>query len=159
MPPDTSRKLYAVEPDGQRFMRWLYEFTRRAARVYWDIAVALPVTILSMGLALLFSGVCILDLFQKSRNIPFDLIALAISIPFLGSRRFRVFVWTWFACQVGWLVLLLALILPFTGPDFDAKTNAARTLLAIAYFAPPLFLAIYFERLLRAGDSHSRPEQ
>jgi hypothetical protein len=145
----SSQKLYAVEPDGQRFIEWLSGFLRSAIRVYWDITVSLPVAIVSIGLALLGSAVCVMDLFQKSRHTPCDLITLAISIPFLAFHRFRVFFWTWFACQVVWLMLLLNAIMAFTGRDFDAKTTLLKTLLAIVFFAPPLLFTFYIGRLAR----------
>ena len=157
MNSDRARYLYAVEPDGQRFIQWLHEFTRLAARVYWDLTVTLPVAIVSMTLAFASCIVSLMDLSRKSRNVHADLIALAISIPCLVSHRFRVFFWTWCICQVGWLLLVLSVILPFTGPNFQVTTIVARTLVTLVYFAPPPFLAFYVRRLFAAGDPEPLP--
>ena len=139
------KSLYVVEPDGERFSRWLRETTACAIRLYWDIFIELPATMITMMLGLIGTGVGIMDIVRSPAHYRSDLPLIGICLAFLIFRRVRAFCWALLGCSVLWVVLLALVLIPILGEDYEVRTTAAKILLGVADFLPPIIAALYID--------------
>lgn len=141
------RALYAIEPQAERFSRWIAETTRWAIRLYWDLFVALPTTIIMMGMALICLGVGLMDLIKYPSNACADLLMISVSAAFMLFQRMRAFAWAFMACcTVWWIVLVTALLNPVMGENYKAASPTANIAILLLDLIPPLVAAAFIDR-------------
>jgi len=139
------RALYAIEPNSERFTRWLAETTRWAVRLYWDLFVALSVTFLMMGMALICFSVGLLDLIKHPGNASADLLLMSASATFLIFERVRAFFWAFLACSTVWFLLVAAILLPILGADYRPASITAKIAIVLLDFLPPIITAVFID--------------
>ena len=139
------KSLYVVEPGGERFIRWLRETTALAIRLYWDIFIGIPATIITMMLALIGTVVGIMDIARNPAHYGSDLPLIGICLAFIIFQRVRAFCWALLGCSVLWIVLLALVLIPILGQDYEGGTTAAKILLGVADFLPPIIGALYID--------------
>jgi hypothetical protein len=139
------RLLYSVEPNSERFIRWLRETSATAVRFYWELFISLPVTIIAMLLAVIAIVVGIMDIVQHPSPFWSDLLPIGVSFAFLMFSRVRAFLWALLGCFILWVVLVALLLLPIVGTDYRAVTTTAKIVLGMTYCLPPFLAAIYID--------------
>jgi hypothetical protein len=137
--------LYSVEPNSERFFRWLRETSATAIRLYWELFISLPVTIFAMLFAVIAIVVGIMDIVQHPSRFWHDLLPIVVFLAFLIFSRVQAFFWALLGCFILWVVLVALLLLPIVGTDYMAVTTTAKILLGVTYFLPPFIAALYID--------------
>jgi hypothetical protein len=137
--------LYAVEPNSERFFRWLRETSVYLIQLYWELFFTLPVTILSMMFAVIIIGVGVIDIVNHPSLFSPDLLLIGMSLAFLIFGRVREFVWALLICTFIWVVLVSLLLVPIVGADYKVITITAKIALGVVEFIPPCIAALYID--------------
>ena len=139
------RVLYSVDPRSERLARLIREKTATAVRLYWELFVSLPISIISFLVAVITIVVCVVATVQHPDTFLHNLPPIGLALAFLAYRRVREFSWALLGCLVFWILLVALLLLPFVGPDFKVVTTTTKILLGVAYLLPPFIAALYID--------------
>ena len=137
--------LFAIEPQSERFTRWVAETTQWAIRLYWELFVALPVQVISMGTALICFIVGVLDTLKRPGNAFHNLPLICASAAFLLFHRVRSFFWAFLACFIVWLPVEVVFIISLLGEDYKTVSVAANIALVLLCLLPPLVAAAFID--------------
>jgi hypothetical protein len=147
----TSQALYLVDPRSERFLCWLRDAVMYVARLYWDLFISLPLTIMSMSLALVASVMSLIDLFQNPSRWLCDVILLSLGIAFLVSSRVRTFFWALVACAFLWIPLIVSVMRGIIDFSHEHTSTPDLILIALFCFLPPIVAALLIERVRHRG--------
>ena len=159
MSPQNPHHLYAVEPNGVRFIRWVRETSAVAIRLYWYIFVGIPATLITLLAALAGTVAGTVDLVRRPAQFQTDLPLIGICVAFLVFQRVRAFFWALLGCFAVWVLLLAVVLRPILGKDYAVGTTGAKILLGVADFLPPIIAALYIDNARRQKAPLHRGEK